>query len=72
MIGKGLSVRGTLHFGDGVVRLDGHLEGKVIGRGTVVVGEEGSLRGEMEVDVLIFGGRVEGYLTAGHRSGRDF
>jgi cytoskeletal protein CcmA (bactofilin family) len=66
MIGKGLSVLGTLHFGGGVVRLDGHLQGKVIGRGTVVVGEEGSLQGEMEVKVLILGGRVEGRVKAGY------
>ena len=60
MIGEGMSVVGTLHFGEGVVRLDGHLEGKVIGRGTQVIGEKGNLQGETEVGTLILGGRVEG------------
>jgi cytoskeletal protein CcmA (bactofilin family) len=64
MVGEGMLVVGALHFGEGVVRLDGRLEGKVIGRGTLVIGEKGSLRGEMEVGTLILGGRVEGNVLA--------
>jgi cytoskeletal protein CcmA (bactofilin family) len=64
MIGEGMSVVGALHFGEGVVRLDGHLKGRVIGRGTLVVGEKGNLQGEMEVGTLILGGRVEGNVLA--------
>ena len=64
MIGEGMSVVGALHFGEGVVRLDGHLKGKIIGRGTLVIGEKGNLQGEMEVGTLILGGRVEGNVLA--------
>jgi cytoskeletal protein CcmA (bactofilin family) len=64
MIGEGMSVVGTLLFGDGVVRLDGHLEGKIIGPGTLVIGEKGSLQGEVEVGTLILGGLVEGIVLA--------
>ena len=64
MIGEGMSVSGILHFGEGMVRLDGLLEGKAIGRGTLVIGEKGNLRGEMEVGTLVLGGRVEGSVLA--------
>ena len=64
MIGEGMSVSGILHFGEGMVRLDGRLEGKAIGRGTLVIGEKGNLRGEMEVGTLVLGGRVEGTVLA--------
>lgn len=64
MIGEGMSVVGTLIFGDGVVRLDGHMEGKIIGQGTLVIGEKGSIQGEVEVRTLILGGLVEGIVSA--------
>jgi len=59
-----MSVLGILHFGEGMLRLDGHLEGKAIGKGTLVIGEKGNLRGEMEVGILVLGGRVEGNVLA--------
>jgi cytoskeletal protein CcmA (bactofilin family) len=64
MIGEGMSVVEALHFGEGVVRLDGHSKGKVIGRGTLVIGEKGNLQGGMEVGTLILGGRVDGNVLA--------
>jgi len=64
LIGEGLWVEGTLKFGAGVVRLDGRLQGKVIGQGTLIVGEKGLLQGEMDVEVLILCGRVEGRVAA--------
>jgi len=62
MIGEGISVVGTLQISSGVVRLDGRLEGKISGPGTLVVGEKGSFQGEMEVDNLVLNGRAEGTL----------
>jgi len=64
MIGEGISVVGTMHVGSGVVRLDGHLEGKITGPGTLVIGENGFLQGEIEVNTLILNGRVEGIVMA--------
>jgi cytoskeletal protein CcmA (bactofilin family) len=64
MIGEGMSISGILHFGEGMVRLDGNLEGKAIGQGTLVIGEKGRLRGEMEVGILVLGGRAEGRILA--------
>jgi cytoskeletal protein CcmA (bactofilin family) len=64
MIGEGITVAGEIHIGRGVVRLDGRLEGRVAGPGTLVIGERGSLQGEVEVDTLILNGRVEGAVLA--------
>ena len=64
LIGEGISVEGTLNLQDNVLRLDGHLEGKIIGRGTLIMGEKGRLQGEIHIGRLILGGRVEGRVTA--------
>jgi cytoskeletal protein CcmA (bactofilin family) len=62
IIGEGISVAGTMQISSGVVRLDGRLEGKITGPGTLVVGEKGSFQGEMEVDNLVLNGKAEGTL----------
>jgi cytoskeletal protein CcmA (bactofilin family) len=64
LIGEGISVVGTLNLQDSVLRLDGRVEGKIIGQGTLIMGEKGLLQGEIQVDKLILGGRVEGRVTA--------
>jgi len=64
LIGEGTSVVGIINFGEGMVRLDGRLEGKVVGGGTLIVGEKGMLQGEMSVGNLILCGRVEGTVAA--------
>jgi cytoskeletal protein CcmA (bactofilin family) len=62
MISEGVSVVGTMQISGGVVRLDGRLEGKIAGPGTLVVGEKGSFQGEMEVNSLVLNGKAEGTL----------
>ena len=64
LIGEGISVEGTLNLQDHVLRLDGRLEGKIIGQGALIVGEKGLIQGEIHVGSLILGGRVEGKVTA--------
>ena len=64
LIGEGISVVGTLNVQDNVLRLDGRVEGKIIGQGTLIMGEKGVLQGEIHVSRLILGGRVEGRVTA--------
>jgi cytoskeletal protein CcmA (bactofilin family) len=60
---EGISVVGSIQFGNGVVRLDGQLEGKISGQGTLIIGEKGSLQGELEVSTLILNGRVQGKVS---------
>jgi cytoskeletal protein CcmA (bactofilin family) len=60
---EGISVVGSIQFEDGVIRLDGQLEGKISGRGTLIIGEKGFLQGELEVSSLILNGRVQGKVS---------
>jgi len=53
-----------MDFGDGEVRLDGRLEGKILGHGTLIIGEKGSLQGEVDVGALVLHGRVDGIVVA--------
>ncbi len=64
LVGEEVAVVGTLNFGSGVVRVDGRLNGKIIGLGTVIVGEKGLLQGEVQVGALFICGRAEGTVTA--------
>ena len=64
LIGAGVSGEGTLNFSEGVIRLDGHWQGKIMGRGAVIIGEKGLFKGEMEVGMLILSGHAEGTVAA--------
>jgi len=64
LIGEEISVVGTLDLQDNVLRLDGRVEGKIIGQGTLIMGEKGRFQGEIQVGRVILGGRVEGRVTA--------
>jgi len=63
-VGEGITVIGSMDFGDGEVRLDGRLEGKILGHGTLIIGEKGSLQGEVDVGALVLHGRVDGIVVA--------
>lgn len=60
---EGISFVGSIQFGDGVIRLDGQLEGRISGQGTLIIGEKGSLQGELEVNTLILNGLVHGQVS---------
>ncbi len=64
LIGEGISVTGTLHFGKGTVRLEGRWDGEMIGEGILIVGREARFHGEMRVGGLILFGRIEGTVIA--------
>lgn len=68
LIGEGLSVVGALHFGDGVVRLDGRLDGEIFGQGILIIGRKGLFHGEMRVSSLVLSGRIEGTVIASERA----
>lgn len=63
-VGEGITVVGSMDFGDGEVRLDGRLEGKIQGHGTLIIGEKGSLQGEIDVGALVLHGRMDGIAVA--------
>ena len=66
LIGEGIFIEGTVDFGNGALRLDGRFKGKIVGTGTLLVGEKGVLQGELNAGTLIVGGCVKGNVTVGH------
>jgi len=65
-IGKGMEIEGRLSFEE-IVRVEGRFNGEVAASGTLVVGEEGSVEGEIKVGVAIVAGYVKGTITATER-----
>jgi len=59
MLGEGVSVEGTLTFAQ-TFRVDGEFKGKILRSDRLVVGEKGRVSGEVDVNVLVVFGRVEG------------
>ncbi len=66
LIGEGISIEGTVDFGNGALRLDGRFKGKIVGTGTLLVGEKGLLQGELNAGTLIVGGCVKGKVIVSH------
>lgn len=65
-LGEGTQFKGVLSFA-GAVRIDGHLEGEIVGDEVLIVGEPGQIHAEIEVGTLVVSGRVEGTVTAKQR-----
>ena len=64
IIGHGSTLEGVLDI-DHRIRVDGLLRGRLTTTGTLVVGEQGQVEGEvLEVDEAIVNGRVVGKLRA--------
>lgn len=63
VIAKDLTVTGTLR-GDGVVQIEGTVEGEVSLKGYVIVTPTGSIKGPVEADVIRIAGSVEGNIIA--------
>ncbi|MFQ5656034.1 MAG: polymer-forming cytoskeletal protein [Candidatus Methylomirabilales bacterium] len=65
-LGEGTEFKGVLSF-QGTVRIDGRLEGEVVGDELLIVGEEGVIKAEVEVGSLVSSGRIEGNIRARKR-----
>jgi cytoskeletal protein CcmA (bactofilin family) len=64
VIGSGITWKGDLN-GNGGVRVEGALEGNVVLRGLLVVGETGKVTGQsLRANVVIVAGVVRGDITA--------
>jgi len=62
-LGKGSQFTGAITF-EGVIRIDGRLDGEIHTKGTLVVGEHAVIEGDVNADVAIIGGRVAGTVIA--------
>ncbi|MBI3092290.1 MAG: polymer-forming cytoskeletal protein [Candidatus Tectomicrobia bacterium] len=65
-LGAGTEFKGVLSF-QGVVRIDGYLEGEVLTQDTLVVGPGAELKAEISVGTLITEGHISGNVTAQDR-----
>jgi cytoskeletal protein CcmA (bactofilin family) len=63
ILGKGASFNGKLRI-EGSLRVDGEFEGTIEASGTLVVGKDGFLKGDIKAKDAIIGGKLIGNLTA--------
>jgi cytoskeletal protein CcmA (bactofilin family) len=62
-LGAGTNYHGKLHF-QGAVRIDGNFQGEVVSEGTLVVGQEASVDGQVKVGQLVLSGKLKGEVEA--------
>jgi len=60
---KGIEFKGILSF-EGTIRVDGKVEGEVVSKGTLILGEEASVNGTINVGTLISQGKIQGEIVA--------
>ncbi|MFB3819364.1 MAG: polymer-forming cytoskeletal protein [Candidatus Methylomirabilales bacterium] len=65
-LGEGTQFKGVLSF-SGAVRIDGQVEGEIVGDEVLIIGEPGQLKAEIEVGTLVVSGRVQGTISAKQR-----
>ncbi len=65
-LGEGTQFKGVLSFA-GAVRVDGQLEGEIVGDEVLIIGEPGQVHADIEVGTLVVSGRVQGTITAKQR-----
>ncbi len=62
-LGKGTSFKGVISY-EGTVRIDGNVDGEIITKGSLVVGETAEIKAEIEVGSLVCGGSINGNIVA--------
>ncbi|MBI3810718.1 MAG: polymer-forming cytoskeletal protein [Nitrospirae bacterium] len=61
-MGTNMELKGTLTF-EGTGRIDGKVEGKIMAKGVIVIGEGAMVSSELEGDTVVVGGNVEGKIV---------
>jgi cytoskeletal protein CcmA (bactofilin family) len=62
-LGAGTAYQGKLHF-QGAVRIDGTFRGEVESEGTLVVGQDAVVEGQIRVGQLVLSGNLQGEVEA--------
>ena len=69
LVATNVEIRGDIVFSGGL-RVDGHVEGNLLGsegeHGLLVLSEKGSIRGNVRVYDAVINGTIEGDLEVGH------
>ncbi|MFN3471311.1 MAG: polymer-forming cytoskeletal protein [Aquificaceae bacterium] len=64
LIAAGCIFEGNLTIPEGITRLDGEIKGNIMGSGGLIVGEQGSIKGNINVKDVVVYGVVEGDISA--------
>lgn len=65
-LGEGTRVKGVVNFA-GAMRVDGNLEGEIVGEEVLIIGGPGQVKADIEVGTVVVSGQVEGNITAKQR-----
>lgn len=65
-LGKGTEFKGIITY-EGTIRIDGRVEGEIITKGTLVVGESAVIQADISASTVISGGRITGNITASEK-----
>ncbi len=65
-VDSGCMIKGELEFADSF-RVDGRVEGAIRSRAELVIGEDGSVEGEIEVARCLVGGEVRGVVRGAEK-----
>lgn len=66
VLGKGSEFEGKLKF-EGTVRIDGQFKGEIISAGTLIIGDNAKINGNIEVDSTVMSGEMHGNIKAKSR-----
>jgi cytoskeletal protein CcmA (bactofilin family) len=66
IIAFGMKVHGDIDT-NGVIKIEGSVEGTIRGARQVLVGRQGEIKGDVNAREVVVGGRVEGTITASER-----
>lgn len=62
-MGMGTAFSGKLEF-KGTVRIDGIFEGEIESEGTLIIGSEARIKGDINVGQMVLSGSLEGVINA--------
>ncbi|MEZ0360844.1 MAG: polymer-forming cytoskeletal protein [Hydrogenobacter sp.] len=64
LIGLGCLFDGNLTVSEGLMRIDGEIRGNISGKGGLILGERGIVKGDISLEKVIVYGRVQGNISA--------
>jgi len=67
ILGKETSFKGVLTY-EGTVKIDGKVEGEIIAKDTLVIGEDAEINANIDVGRLISRGKIKGNITVKERA----
>ena len=63
IISTGVKIEGIVNS-DGNVRIDGIIQGDVNARGNITVGDNGEIKGKVNADTVVVGGKITGTVNS--------